>query len=49
MKIFLYCPGQKGLGKYNGELIHMLANTSMDARLLIAPPYYSEWKHRYGP
>lgn len=52
MKFFLYSlnysPELTGIGKYNGELAHYMANRSVDVTVLTAPPYYPEWQVKEG-
>ncbi len=52
MKILLYSinhsPELTGIGKYNGEMVQMLAEQGFDCIVVTAPPYYPEWKVHAG-
>jgi colanic acid biosynthesis glycosyl transferase WcaI len=39
-----YSPELTGIGKYNGEMSRWLVNNDVDVQLVVAKPYYPEWK-----
>lgn len=52
MKVILhslnYSPELTGIGKYNGEMCAGLVNRKVDVSVIVAPPYYPEWKIHQG-
>lgn len=48
MKILLhginYWPELTGIGKYTGELANWLAEAGHEVRVVVAPPYYPQWR-----
>jgi colanic acid biosynthesis glycosyl transferase WcaI len=48
MKVLLYSlnysPELTGIGKYNGEMSRWLVNNDVDVQMVVAKPYYPEWK-----
>jgi colanic acid biosynthesis glycosyl transferase WcaI len=39
-----YSPELTGIGKYNGEMLPVLAGAGVDVCAIVAPPYYPEWE-----
>jgi colanic acid biosynthesis glycosyl transferase WcaI len=39
-----YKPEKTGIGKYNGEMAEKLQNNGVEVGVIVAPPYYPEWK-----